>query len=187
MMVKNCAPSRVADALGEVVVLEHVGRLQVLVIDRVVLLDIAPTPSCDESPAADGAPSDAPWRAAPPPCLPAVTPPLAACSTRRCAVFSARSALRYQPGEKMRVPSDRVANASIPRVYAGLLTGGRQGALGTSAQEIQAYHAVGFSTERHSLRVCPQLVVTSAPRCGQSWKAPGNRCPKRPHCRIACR
>ncbi len=35
-MLRNCSTSPHPDALGEMVVLEHVGRLQVLVIDRVV-------------------------------------------------------------------------------------------------------------------------------------------------------
>jgi hypothetical protein len=58
------APPRIADALGESVVLEHVGRLQVFVIDRVsgadqgqrcVVVKVLPL-----GPAAGGVPSDAP-------------------------------------------------------------------------------------------------------------------------------
>src|SRR5262245_31389718 len=36
---QECAPPRVLDAFGEVMILEHVGRLHVLMIDRIVLLD----------------------------------------------------------------------------------------------------------------------------------------------------
>ena len=33
---EECAPSRVTDRLGQMVILHHVGRLEILVIDRVV-------------------------------------------------------------------------------------------------------------------------------------------------------
>src|SRR5690348_7908733 len=60
--------------------------------------------------------------------------------TRRCAIFSARSALRYQPGEKICVPSDRGANASIPRSIPVCCPVAGSGCTGTSAQEKQTYH-----------------------------------------------
>src|SRR5262245_29746105 len=61
-------------------------------------------------------------------------------ATRRWAVFKARSAVRYQPGEKMRVPFDRVANASMPRSIPVSCPMGGKDRTGTSAQEKQTYH-----------------------------------------------
>src|SRR5262249_41630097 len=59
--------------------------------------------------------------------------------TRRWAIFNARSALRYQPGLKMRVPLDVVAKDSIPRSIPVSCPLGGHGCTGTSAQEKQTY------------------------------------------------
>ena len=95
--------------------LTMIGRLQVLVIDRVVARAPGRAPSYGESPAAAAAPSDAPWQATST-ALRLTVAALLAAATRDVA----RSSAPVRPcdtsrDEKMRVPSERVANASIPR------------------------------------------------------------------------
>jgi hypothetical protein len=54
--------------------------------------------------------------------------------------FQRAFALRYQPGEKMRAPFVKVANASIPRTIALSCPVAGKPCTGTSAQEKQTYH-----------------------------------------------
>jgi hypothetical protein len=56
---------------------------------------------------------------------------------RRGAVFKARSAVRYQPGEKMRVPSETVANTSTPKSMPVSWPVAGSGWTGASTQEQQ--------------------------------------------------
>ncbi len=128
------APTPHRDALGEVGILDHVGRLQVLMIDRVVRLPVRAR-SCGESPAAGAAPSDAPWRATSPPYA-AVAPLLAARDTalRR---FQRPLGLAIPAGMEDRVPSESVAKPQCPRSMPGFLSRGGKRLYRHSAQEKQ--------------------------------------------------
>ena len=120
------APPRVTDALCQMVILHHVGGLQVFVIDRVVAAERAPAPSCGESPAAGAAPSDAPSPAASPPC-----------AGGGCPSFGGRPALGgFQRPLGLAIPAGMEDARAVgergerfnAEVYAGLLSSRREAA-----------------------------------------------------------
>src|SRR5262249_48603732 len=59
---------------------------------------------------------------------------------RRCALFSARSAVRYQPGWRLRVPCERGANAAIPRSMPVCCPVSCKGWISAAAHEELTYH-----------------------------------------------
>ena len=131
------APSRIRDALGEMVVPDHVGRLQILKVDGIILLDqrvrffvvkVAPLPLhllvrlCEQVHRL--APSVAPL-------LPSGYAPLAAAQI--CFRFVVIA------GVFVIVPSASVANDSKPRSMPVSRPVEGVGSVGASVQEKQAY------------------------------------------------
>ena len=108
------APPRVTNGLCQMMILHHIGRLEVLVIDRVVLTNERQRCLVVKVRSLASHLSDAPWRAALPLCDGDCCP---SCGARLCAgPFSAPARLGdTSQAMKMRVPSESVANASMPR------------------------------------------------------------------------
>jgi hypothetical protein len=130
-------PPRILNRLGEMVVPDHVGRLQILMVNRVVFAQ--QRERCLEVKVLSLATyllmrfgkQDNRFLAAVAALLAPGYPTLRA--------FQRALGFTIPAGEKMRVPFDRVANASIPRsMPVSCLVPGK-GCIGASTQEMQTY------------------------------------------------
>ena len=134
---QECGPARVGDRLGEVVILDHVGRLQILMIDRVVVaneregrLVVEVLPLTLHLQMRLGQQVH---------CFAAAIAALLAPRHTTLGRFERPLGFAIPPGCECVVPSERVANDSIPSRCLSPGPVGGSGCIGMSAQENETY------------------------------------------------